>query len=464
MNILGSIFSNPSKTTSDEKLKKEKETIAARLGASIADLAAFEASYKNFETKSYKKEIVSKKKSDTTASDNIIDRIVDELLDNCLIIEYNDGKITKKTLHADTKPVSLEEIMALPEEIRPELTGKYMKRDIDEPAYIELMNNLINFEETKNPGFYHRFRQGLDILDLDAITYEMLSCNKNAMSYWLEKIAESVNKDGFFKIPDTKIVKVPLTLLQLTRIDYESLHKTTLEIIDRWAQKAFELNDSKKYFLKTGTYSSKFDFRNAKVTDSKEIKEIGEYLLYIHYSALQMAQFDIHRRRPVVYGVSTTNEWVVRDFIEDKENNPCIYHGMPLRTEYRAFVDFDTKEVFGIHSYWDPNVMKDRFDNYSDNLSPDVLHDSVIYRTHENELMNKFESNKDIVLKHIKNIIDSNTELTGQWSVDIMQNGDEFYFIDMAVAEQSAFYKEEVPEEKRRLTAENWIPTISAKS
>ncbi|MBR0283080.1 MAG: RICIN domain-containing protein, partial [Oscillibacter sp.] len=30
---------------------------------------------------------------------------------------------------------------------------------------------------------------------------------------------------------------------------------------------------------------------------------------------------------------------------EDKENNPCIYKGMPLHTEYRVFVDFDTDEV-----------------------------------------------------------------------------------------------------------------------
>ena len=42
---------------------------------------------------------------------------------------------------------------------------------------------------------------------------------------------------------------------------------------------------------------------------------------------------------PCIYGVSTTNEWVVREFIPDKEGNPCIYHGLPLHTEYRVFVD-----------------------------------------------------------------------------------------------------------------------------
>ena len=318
----------------------------------------------------------------------------------------------------------------------------------------------MKYEETHNQIFYHKFRQGLDILDLDPITYEMVGCNKNSMGYWLPIMIDLVNNEGFFKIPDTTIVKVPLTMLQLTRLDYMSLSKTTLEIVDRWAQKVFALTDSKKYFLKTGTYSSKFDFRNAKVIDPNEIKQIGEYLLYIHFDALQMAQYDLRGKSPIVYGVSTTNEWVVRDYIEDKENNPCIYHGMPLHTEYRVFVDFDSKEVFGVHPYWDPDVMKNRFDNYSDNLSPDMLHDSVIYRAHEKNLMKRYYSNRDTVLNHIKVIVENNSMLTGQWSIDIMQNGENFYLIDMALAAQSAFFKEVVPENKRKRIPENWIPKI----
>ena len=104
--------------------------------------------------------------------------------------------------------------------------------------------------------------------------------------------------------------------------------------------------------------------------------------------------------------------------------------------------------------------MKNRFDNYSDNLSPDMLHDSVIYRAHEKTLMERYYSNKDTVLDHIKVIVEKNTELSGQWSIDIMQNGTEFYLIDMAVADQSAFFKEVVPENKRKKIPENWIPKI----
>ena len=437
-----------------------KEEIAKRLGTDAATLAAFEKSYKAFETPSDKNVAVDAKKMNNTASDDLVDRIVNELINGCEVYEYKSGKGTRKTLKAETRPVTLEEIKQLPAELQPDLTGMYMKRDVQEEAYVALITMLMKYEETHNPMFYHKFRQGLDILDLDPITYEMIGCNKNSMGYWLPAMADLVSNENFFKIPDTTIVKVPLTMLQLTRLDYMSLSKTTLEIVDRWAQRVFALTEDKKYFLKTGTYSSKFDFRNAKVTNPDEIRQIGEYLLYIHFSALQMAHFDLNGRSPIVYGVSTTNEWVVRDFIEDKENNPSIYHGMPLHTEYRVFVDFDSKEVFGVHPYWDPDVMKNRFDNYSDNLSPDMLHDSVIYRAHEKTLMERYYSNKDTVLDHIKVIVEKNTELSGQWSIDIMQNGTEFYLIDMAVADQSAFFKEVVPENKRKKIPENWIPKI----
>ena len=43
--------------------------------------------------------------------------------------------------------------------------------------------------------------------------------------------------------------------------------------------------EDKEYFIKTGTYSSKFDFRNARVSGPKEVRELGEYLLFIHFHA-----------------------------------------------------------------------------------------------------------------------------------------------------------------------------------
>ena len=301
---------------------------------------------------------------------------------------------------------------------------------------------------------YNLFRQGLDILDLDPITYKIIETNPNSMGYWFPELVEKC-KDSFFKLPKTTIIKVPITLLQLTRTDYQSLTPITIKILDDYCMKAFNLDVNKEYFIKTGTYSSKYDFRNTHVYGEKEVRELGEYLLFIHFQALQMAS---PLSSPCIYGVSTTTEWVVREFIKDKENNPSIYMGMPLHTEYRVFVDFDEDKILGISPYWEPDTMKKRFGNSNDSNDPDKIHDYIIYKMHEQTLMKRYEDNKNIVLNNIEKLI-SDISLPGQWSIDIMQNGDDFYIIDMALAINSAL-KECVPSGLLKEPEENWIPKL----
>ena len=354
--------------------------------------------------------------------------------------------------------VTNDEIKALPEELRPQLTGTLVKKDIAGDSYPALLEMYMSWKKTGDKGFYHRFRQGLDILDLDGITYEIIGMNPNSMGYWFPALEKAVMQQDFFKVPDTKIVKVPLPILQLTHLDYFSLTPTTLHIVDAWAREAFELDENKTYFIKTGTYSSKFDFRNAKVTSPAEVREIGQYLLFIHAQALAMAHYDLSgRNQPCIYGVSTTNEWVVREYIEDKENLPCIYHGMPLHTEYRAFIDFDTDELIGIVPYWDSESMKKRFSQGSDADTADMKHDYIIYCKEEERLKKTFDANKDMLAERLKAMI-PDIDLKGQWSLDIMQNNDEFWIIDMALAANSALVnrlpvKLETPEE-------NWLPDL----
>lgn len=396
--------------------------------------------------------------------DAIINRVVDELLaqTSVYVFDGNLGKTEKKllALPAGTQMVCQEDVSTLPMELRPQLTGELMSVDIAEPSYQSLLFFWNEYMTEKNPKrrkiAYNQFRQGLDILDLDPITYEILGMNRNSMGNWLPQLVEACKGQDFFQIPATTIAKVPLSLLQLTRQEYTGLTPTTLAIVDQWAHKAFNLNDAKEYFIKTGTYSSKFDFRNAHVHGEKEVQELGEYLLYIHYQALQMAS---PLCTPCVYGVSTTNEWVVREFIPDKEGNPCIYEGLPLHTEYRVFVDCDSKEVLGIAPYWEPETMKHRFGHQKDANDPQKVHDYIIYKAHEETLMGRFEENKDWVVDHIKEIL-KGLNLTGQWSIDVMQNGDEFWIIDMAVAESSYFYDGYVPKELRRPVSENWVPQL----
>ena len=48
-------------------------------------------------------------------------------------------------------------------------------------------------------------------------------------------------------------------------------------------------------------------------------------------------------------------------------------------------------------------------------------------------------------------------ELTGQWSVDVMRNGNDYYIIDMALAEHSAL-NDCVPKNLLRAYPQQWLP------
>lgn len=458
------------------KKKIEKEDIATLLRTSPDRLLQFEKAYRNLALRDSStdnffqlnaKQAAEMQEGitneDTTVDLNdMINRIVKELISAASVWSY-DGKhvFTKRGANFDAaKKVTNEEIIQLPEQLRPALTGSLAKIDIKEPSYMVLANDyqkyLMEKNFTKKNMFYHHFRQGLDILDLDPITYEMIATNPNSMGHWLPQLVHAASQRGFFKIPKTTILRVPLPMLQLTRLDYMSLTRTTLDIVDMFCREIFNLEEDKEYFIKTGTYSSKFDFRNAYVHGTKEVRELGEYLLFIHHQACQMAS---PLNNISIYGVSTTNEWVVREFIRDKENNPCIYKGLPLHTEYRAFVDLDSKEVLGINPYWDSKIMKQRFGHEEDKDSPHNMHDFIIYSMHEETLMNRYHENESKILKQVELLVNDMEGLSGQWSIDIMQNGKEFWLIDMALAANSAL-KECIPRGKLKPVQENWIPVL----
>ena len=441
-----------------KKKTMTKEEIAQILNILPETLEQFENAYQNVADDENKESGNFFKLNSRDVSKNIeindsyiqeiSNRIVDELL-------TSDIKLIGKT-------VTKEEIKVISEDKRPQLTGTMICKDMKEDSYIILLDNYIRYTQTGDIQLYNMFRQGLDILDLDPITYKIIGTNPNSMGYWFSTLKNAVEKQDFFKVPETKIIKVPLPILQLTRMNYFDLNSTTLAIVDKWAQKAFDLDENKTYFIKTGTYSSKFDFRNAKVTTLKEVNEIGQYLLFIHHQALCMAHYDISgRKQPCIYGVSTTNEWVVREYIEDKENLPCIYHGMPLHTEYRVFVDFDTNEVLDTVLYWNSNKMKQRFSKELDSETADMKHDYIIYCKEEERLQKTFNQNKDIVTNNIKSLL-PNMNLSGQWSIDVMQNGDDFWIIDMALAYNSALNENIIS--KLTKPSENWLPIIENES
>lgn len=228
------------------------------------------------------------------------------------------------------------------------------------------------------------------------------------------------------------------------------VNPVTKEIVNRYCQKVFHLDGYEDYFIKTGTYSSKYEFRNAHIHNPKEINEMGEYFLFLNHLTCSMAS-PLNNR--CFYGANTTNEWVVREYIKDKENNPTIYNGLPLHTEYRVFVDFDTKEILGASPYWRSDVMKNEFKKVS---SPQERHDYVVYKMHEDILNQRYHESVQTVLAELKKVI-PRIELTGQWSVDVMRNGNDYYIIDMALAENSAL-NDCVPKNLLRAYPQQWLP------
>ena len=96
--------------------------------------------------------------------------------------------------------------------------------------------------------------------------------------------------------------------------------------------------------------------------------------------------------------------------------------------------------------------------NEKDADSPHNIHDYTIFLTHEDTLIARYEKNKEEVISEIRKLI-PHINLPGQWSIDIMQNGTEFYIIDMALAQESAL-SDCVPKGKIKHIEVDWMPKL----
>lgn len=443
---------------------REKNELARFLQCTPEAFDAFEGMYQSLAVDPYP--IQKQYASDAPVSrrpealDSIQRRIVESLLSQTETTVVKDGAVTvtpASPLGPDGGLIA--ETNALPLEWRPMLTGTACRRDINGEAWPLALGSYKDFRETGKPMYYHMFRQGLDMQDLDPVLYGALGLNPNSMEHWLPQAAKAAWDSGAFKVPGTTFIRVPLTALQMSRLQYETLNRATMEVIDAFAMEAFRLDTGKDYFVKTGVFSSKFDFRNAHVPAGQEVRELGEYLLAISNQASLMAGYPLSGKGACTYGTSTTRTWAVREWIPDMEGNPTIYRGLPLRTEYRCFVDFDTREVLAVAPYWDPETMKHRFAHMEDRDTPDMRHDYVVYKAHEPVLMGRFEHNKEAIRSRMEGFLAKAEGLTGQWSVDIMQNGQDFWLIDMATADTSAL-SHYVPEGKLKKREIDWRPRI----
>ncbi|TDM38055.1 hypothetical protein ETI11_01295 [Macrococcoides canis] len=239
-------------------------------------------------------------------------------------------------------------------------------------------------------------------------SYEKAKTNLERMSYWLPLVSAK----NFLSIPQTQIIQFNFEMFKELLSDKN--HEKTIEKLQLLFEQEVEL--SGELFMKTGNFSDKFHFSTPHLKDRANA---GKQFYSMWYTSL-------------MFGVPLTTEWVLREFISNKEELDDIYDGMPLRTEYRVFFDFDTKEVIGISNYWHPNVMKNGIRDEGD-LST--------YKNNEERIIEEFNAYKHYVIELVVKQVE-NCGLKGKWSIDVMKNGDEFYLIDMARMEFSALINE----------------------
>lgn len=291
---------------------------------------------------------------------------------------------------------------------------------------VDVLQARIDAQLAKDPTLelndiqdHHLLSRLLSISDLTPSVYKRFADNPNSMVNWFEPLKAAVQQSvSNFKIPETKMLRLPIELAQFIRLEYQDTSQHDKDMFDKIIFDEFELEDDKTYFIKTGNFSSKFQFANAKCS---EPREMGQYFSVINNFGMSL-------------GAGQSIDLVVREYIEDVENNPTIYNGMPLRTEFRAFVDCDKNKVLGVAPYWHPVVMKRALKH---GLADSIQADYKTYQAHEDKLNREFNTHVSHVTKEIQALLPK-LELSGRWSIDVMKNGDDFYIIDLALMDESA--------------------------
>lgn len=266
--------------------------------------------------------------------------------------------------------------------------------------------------------------RGFGLEDVSDDYYHRALYNPDTFSNWFPRLLAAAKSQDFFKIPETKYLTLPQPIMQYLHHDWsKETNRKSRDALNKLLFKTFDLDVNKEYFFKTGLFSGKFEFQNAHIDDPAAI---GDYLHVVSNQA-QMV------------GAAASNDMVVREWIPDPENRPTIYDGMPLRTEFRAFIDTDLHRVIDIVPYWNNKKVGNtlRMMRQTHIGNPNMAHDVKAYDKAKPVLDREFNEFKAIVKNKLQVIVD-NLNFSGCWSLDIMKSGDDFYLIDMATMATSA--------------------------
>lgn len=253
--------------------------------------------------------------------------------------------------------------------------------------------------------------------------------NENNFSFWFPRVKNCgipVPKTFFKKLPTHQ--EEPEFAARLYRAFYMENPREDMDTVREWLDRDIipELKGMKltgHIFVKNARFSNKFQAKGS--CNLYGLEGLAEAVVSINQGAM-MCEAD---------GI---DEIVVRQFIEsDRQNTPCIYEGLPLRSEFRVFYDFDKSLAVFTANYWD-------FDYVFPHLHDAT--DRIIFEHERERLDGAFRDNWERVQAVVNTAMKNVSGLTGQWSVDIlMDERGNLWLIDMAIAQRSA-YREQRPD------------------
>ncbi|MCI8843254.1 MAG: hypothetical protein HFF08_03985 [Oscillospiraceae bacterium] len=258
-----------------------------------------------------------------------------------------------------------------------------------------------------------------------------LRSNPNNMSNWLPAIIPADGEERLLRIPKTLIVQVPDDVCKSFFMDYYNKDRERIIqfVKEQVMPKVKEVGIYPSMFIKNGGFSDKYQFNLC--TPGPDEVDMAMNLIKMNYDAL-------------CFGADGITEVCIRELIpHNTKTTPCIYHGMPLRPEFRVFYDFDRHQPLYIVNYWD-------WDYCHDAICRDYT-DKIVYEAYYPRLLDQYNEYKDSVIEMVAADMASVSALKGIWSVDVMlcesqerqKEYEGFWLIDMAIGCRSAYWNPE---------------------
>lgn len=254
---------------------------------------------------------------------------------------------------------------------------------------------------------------------------DLIRENENDFSFWFPKIKDCgipAPKTFYTKLPDVN--KEPEYTRRLYEAFYMEHPKEDEDIVKAWLDERIvpalkQANLTSHVFVKNARFSNKFDARGNCILWG--LHELYRAIIGINYEAM-------------CCGAEGCDEIVVREFIESNRSKmPCIYNGLPLRPEFRVFYDFDTRTPIFTVNYWD-------FDYVYPHLYDAT--DRIIFEHERRRIEGAYNLYKERVQQMVADAMWNVQGLAGQWSVDILlDEREKFWLIDMAIAQCSAYWE-----------------------